>query len=445
MSTRFRTMALLAALGVAAAPASAQLLGGLGQTVGNAVGGVTGPIGLPPLPGSAQGRPAGVAGTPVSLNSVGGFTADVESGTLDSLRRQRLDNLVFSHRATLDRDDNGRPVRRGALLAIDPSAADLAMAARLGFSVSSDTAEPELGLRLVTLTIPAGLNVRKAIDRLRVATPTLNVDYDHLFEPAGGPLAPAIAAGLAGATGIGAPVAPGTRIAMIDGGVANHPALAGASVQQRGFAGAAAATGHGTAVASLLVGDQGAFHGAARGASLFVADVYGGNPAAGSASAIFQALAWAVSKRPAVITMSIVGPDNRALAAAIAAVQRRGIPVVAAVGNDGPAAPAVYPASYAGVIAVTGVDGKGRALIEAGRPRHLDYAAPGADMAAAVPGKGYTRVRGTSFAAPLAAARIAALGGLDRLAAEAAPGKGRVGRGIVCATCAIAPKAVGAK
>ena len=119
--------------------------------------------------------------------------------------------------------------------------------------------------------------------------------------------------------------------------------------------------------------------------------------------------------------------------------------MVAAVGNDGPAAPPQYPASYPGVIAVTGVDAKDRALREAGRAAHLDFAAPGADLAAALPGKGYTSVRGTSFAAPLVSARLAATGNESRLAAEATPGKGKVGRGIVCRSCRIAPSSVGLK
>ena len=88
-------------------------------------------------------------------------------------------------------------------------------------------------------------------------------------------------------------------------------------------------------VASLLVGDDGAFKGAARGASLFVGDVYGGNPAAGSASAIVRALGWAAGKRPRLINISLVGPANRAIERAVAALNARGITVVAAVGNDG--------------------------------------------------------------------------------------------------------------
>jgi hypothetical protein len=269
----------------------------------------------------------------------------------------------------------------------------------------------------------------------------MEADYNHIYEPAGGALLPAAGALLAANRA----VRPGARIAMIDGGIASHPALARASIEQRGFAGGAQPTGHGTAVGSLIVGDQGIFKGAARGAQLFVGDVYGGNAAAGSATTIVRALAWAASKRPSVINISLVGPSNRMLARAISALRGRGIALVAAVGNDGPASPPQYPASYPGVIAVTGVDSRNRALREAGRSAHLDFAAPGADLAAALPGKGYTVVRGTSFAAPFVTARLAATGSADRLASEAVPGKGKVGRGIVCSACDVAPKAVGLK
>ena len=163
-----------------------------------------------------------------------------------------------------------------------------------------------------------------------------------------------------------------------------------------------------------------------------MADVYGGSRAAGSATSIVRALGWLASKRPDVINISLVGPQNLLVQRAIGAARARGINVVAAVGNDGPAAPPQYPASYPGVIAVTGVECAGRALPEAGKAAHLDFAAPGADMAAALPGQGYARVRGTSFAAPLATARLALSGSVQRSLPKRAQGKGRVGRGIVC-------------
>jgi hypothetical protein len=84
-------------------------------------------------------------------------------------------------------------------------------------------------------------------------------------------------------------------------------------------------------------------------------------------------------------------------------------------------------------------------LIEAGRATHLDYAAPGADMLAANATGASVAVRGTSFAAPLVAATIAAaypilspskvrvaLAGVDAGARKVG---GRYGRGIVCGNC----------
>jgi len=444
MATRL-SHALLAAFALVAAPATAQLLPG---GVGGAVGGVTGvatDLTRPLLGGeetaSRQQQRAIVGGAFDRVSTLASSVAGAPGALLD-LRTLRLSTLIRQNRAELDRDGTGNPVRRERLVAIEPDRAGLAAAQRAGFRVIADQRDPGLGVRLMLLSVPPRSNPRQAMDALRRAAPSLDVEFDHIYEPAGGALAPTMAVL---AMGTASYSAPGKRIAMIDGGVASHPSMARASIEQKGFAGPAAATGHGTAVASLLVGDQGAFRGAARGANLFVGDIYGGNPAAGSASTIVSALGWAAAKRPAIITMSLVGPANRAIERAVSILRGRGILIVAAVGNDGPAAPPQYPASYDGVVAVTGVDSRGRALIEAGRARHLDFAAPGADLAAALPAKGYAVVRGTSFAAPLVAARLAATGSLPALAAEARPGKGKVGRGIVCATCRVEPRSVGAK
>ena len=378
-----------------------------------------------------------------TLDAVAGLPegiAEAGTGTLLDLRRLRLQELIRSNRNQLESDGNGQPVRRGVLVAVEPDPLSLQFAARAGFRVIADEVDPLLGLRSVQFAVPRRMSAREGLKRLRVAAPQLQADYDHVFEPAGGGLMP-LNATLASVGGAG-----GERIVgMIDGGVASHPSLAGASIEQNGFSGSPQPTGHGTAVASLLVGSQGPFRGAAVGASLFVADVYGGNRAAGSATAIVRALGWLARHRAQVINISLVGPPNKLVERAVQLVQRRGIQLVAAVGNDGPAAPPQYPASYASVMAVTAVDGRGRALVEAGKATHLDFAAPGADMAAALPDKGYTRVRGTSFAAPLATARLLLAGSPARLVTEARPGRGRVGRGIVCGDCRIEPRAVGAK
>lgn len=432
------------AISACAGTAGAQLLGqlslpsvGLPAPVGNL------PVAAPMLQdvlGSPQVQQQVVRPTLDSVQGLPQAVADAGSSTLAEIRKMRLQELVRENRDALETDDRGQPARRGVLIAIDPDPASLQLAARAGFGIAGQDLEPALGMRIVKLAVPARLNLREAIRRLRAAAPQLQVDYDHVFEPAGGSLTP-FAAALASVAGAGN----GRAVGMIDGGVAAHPSLAGAAIEQNGFAGSPRPTGHGTAVASLLVGNQAPFRGAASGAKLYVADVYGGSRAAGSASAIVAALGWLVSHRVQVINISLVGPGNAVVARAIEAVQRRGIRIVAAVGNDGPAAPPQYPASYAGVIAVTAVDERGRALPEAGKATHLDFAAPGADMAAALPGQGYAKVRGTSFAAPLATARLLIAGSPDRLAAEARRGAGHVGRGIVCFECRIDPKAVAAK
>ncbi|MEO5612172.1 MAG: S8 family serine peptidase [Sphingomicrobium sp.] len=440
MSSRFRHLIIATATaGLITGAAGAQLLPSLGLPPLNLPVGNIPAVG--PVVQDVLGSRAAQQVINPTLDSVGGLTQSIaESGpsTLLDLRRLRLQQLIRDNRRELDSDGSGQPVRRGVLIAVNPDPASLQNAARAGFRSISQESSAELGLNTVTLAIPRGMAARDALKRLRSVAPGLESDFDHVYEPAGGALLPFD--GTLAATSGG-----GVRIGMIDGGVGSHPSLSAASIEQRGLSGNPQPTGHGTAVASLMVGNQGPFHGAARGASLLVADVYGGNRAAGSATAVVRALAWLVAKRVSVINISLVGPRNRLVESAIRQVRARGIEIVAAVGNDGPAAPPQYPASYPGVVAVTAVDARGKALVEAGKAAHLDFAAPGADMAAALPGQGYARVRGTSFAAPLAAARLALTGSPQRLATEARPGKGRVGRGIVCGDCRIEPKAVRAK
>lgn len=395
-----------------------------------------------PLLQNVLAQPGAQQAISPTLDSVSGVTETIaNSGALNllELRRLRLDELIRTNRSTVESDGNGLPVRRGTLVVLNPDPAGLQNALRSGFRIATDQPDPALGLRVVSLAVPRGLSAKAGLKRLRKVAPQLEADFDHLYEPAGGSLAP-----IAGALAVAQP-GRGPIIGMIDGGVGSHPSLGRASIEQNGFAGSPQPTGHGTAVASLLVGSQGPFRGAATGAQLFVADVYGGSRAAGSATAIVRALGWLSSHRPQVINISLVGPSNKLVQRAIQIVEARGIAVVAAVGNDGPAAPPQYPASYPGVLAITAVDAGGRALPEAGKAAHLDFAAPGADMAAALPGNGYTRVRGTSFAAPLAAARLLATGSARALASEARPGRGRVGQGIVCGPCRIDPRSVGAR
>ncbi|MDP1736600.1 MAG: S8 family serine peptidase [Caulobacter sp.] len=444
-SNRRRRGAIVAVLvALLAAPAAAQL---------------PATPGLPGIPGGLP-EPGDLPLDP-SLPSARDATGDL--GRVTDLRRLRVRELIRRNRDQIDVDGAGAPVVRGEVLAVAPGAESLARAKAAGFTILRETMVEGAEVRLVTLAIPRGLDARRAIKRLRKADPGGDYDYNHIYSGAGEIEAAAPSACqspppyFAGRGGGG-----GRRIGLVDTGVdAGHPALAGARIEQRGFApGGVRPKAHGTAAASLLVGRAGPFIGAAPGSALLVADVYGGGPTGGSADAIVRGMGWLASANVSVINVSLVGPPNAALRAVIASLAARGVLIVAAVGNDGPAAPPLYPASYPEVIAVTGVDGRDRVLLEAGRASHLDFAAPGADMAAAGSGGGFVAVRGTSFASPIVAGRLAvlrsapgpagaraAVGALARQARDLGPaGPDRIyGRGLVGAEIRTSPRAAGAR
>lgn len=429
-----RTFLACSAVLLAAGEGHAQLLPSLGSMPGQVVGGVLGSPGNPPTVVPVIDR----------LNDIGSM-AVADTASLLDLRRARLHGLIHDNRRVLDADRDGNPVRKGELIAIDPSADTMARAQTAGFRILRDEQIDGLALHVVTFSPPDRDNTGEGLARLKRIAPEGQFAYNHVFEPAGTGLLV-----LSGSAAAGSAAAGQAAIGMIDGGVSAHPSLRNAAIEQRGFAAQGARpSGHGTAVASLMVGSDGRFEGAARGISLLVADVYGGDASEGSAATIARALGWLTSRGVRVINVSLVGPANPLLERAVAAVRARGVLLVAAVGNDGPAAPPPYPASYPGVVAVTGVDARNRALPEAGKALHLDFAAPGSDMAAALPRSGYATVRGTSFAAPLVTARLMAAGGgtsaIEAVSREAVQGRGRVGRGIVCGSCRILPRDVGAK
>lgn len=334
-----------------------------------------------------------------SLPDIVAEPLETAGDTLARVRLDRIDRLLRDNRDRIEPDRNGQPAVRGILVATGVDEAMIARAAKEGFRLIDRDRIEGIDLDIVRFALPDGRSLARAQKRLAKLLPDAEVDADHIYFASGsGGALPA--ATLATAS-------PGqARLGLIDGGVAAHPSVAG-RVEQRGFAaGAPHASRHGTAVASLLIG-SGRVRGAASGQRLLAADVYGSDPAGGNASAIVRALGWLVQRGVAVATISLVGPDNKLLAAAVSRAQQRGMLIVAAVGNDGPAAPPAYPASYKGVFAVTGVDARNRALPEAGRALHLDFAAPGDAVLAATGLDTTDRLRGTSFAAPLVAGRLA--------------------------------------
>jgi len=342
-----------------------------------------------------------------TLGQVGADSLD----HLSELRRAQVGRLIRANPHTLATDPRGNAIIRDELLAYSPTDRALEAAQARGFKILREQTSGELELKLLVLQ-PPPMKLAKALQQLRAADPAGVYDFNHVYtgsgqaSPSNSPSVAApvnVGAGAAGAAGAAA-----RRVGLVDSGIDTaHAVFHDAVIHSWGCGGRVLASAHGTAVASLLVGQADRFHGVLDKAELYAADVYCNAPSGGAVDALAAAFAWLAQQRVAVINVSLVGPDNAALAALVHALVARGYLLVAAVGNDGPAAPPLYPASYAGVVGVTGVDAHRRVLIEAARGNQVMFAAPGADMAAADVGEKYAVVRGTSFAAPIVTGLLA--------------------------------------
>ncbi len=316
---------------------------------------------------------------------------------LASVRTLQIDHLVRDHREELDRDPAGELVVRAEVVAIDIADAALERALAHKFLLKRTQQLPELGVKISVLQTPEGWSAKRGLKELRELDPQGTYDFNHVYLEGGD-----AQAGTASPAAAVAPRGSG-RVGLIDGGVdGGHQVFQQLPIQRFGCNGAVVPNAHGTAVAAIL-----ATHLAVK--EIFAADVYCGQPTGGAVDAVAAALSWMAHQRVAVINVSLVGPRNALLERIVGILVDHGFLIVAAVGNDGPSAPPLYPASYPGVIGVTAVDSRHRVLMEACRGEQVDFAALGADMKAATQAPDvYAPVRGTSFAAPIVAAIMAA-------------------------------------
>jgi hypothetical protein len=366
----------------------------------------------------------------VPLSPVAQSLDAAQSGRLDTAsewRHRQIARLLRENTRLIETDPNGEPILRSEIIAVVMNDEALARALERGFVLARESFVGDIHLRV--LKAPAGLATRNALRDLRAADARGVYDYNHIYlgvgvnapDPAASAALPASRSAQPESSAAESPSAaaqspPGARVrvGLLDTGVdATHPVFHESLIHSWGCGAAQVPASHGTAVASLLI---------SRGATeLFAADVYCGSPAGGAVDAIVTALGWLSAQQIAVINVSLVGPKNALLERVVATLVARGHLIVAAVGNDGPAAPPLYPAAYPGVVGVTAVDAHRHVLIEAERGPQVMFAAEGADLKAASVDHRYAAVRGTSFAAPTVAALLAdSFPALDREAALAA-------------------------
>ncbi len=356
----------------------------------------TAQVRLPALPVPALP----IQALPQTLNQVQAQSLD----RLNDLRRLEISRLIRTNRRVLDADPHGEPVIRDEILGLSPTDAALGGARSRGFIVDRQQTIEALNIRVVVFRAPSGMSTKAALRTLREADPGGSYDYNHIYSSSGAisPAGRSNAAAHEGSSSVR------VRIGLLDTGIdVTHPVFRDSVIHAWGCGDQVVPAAHGTAVASLLIGHSTEFQGVRPGAELYAADVYCGRPTGGAVDALVAAFAWLVHERVPVINVSLVGPKNALLEAVIGRLIDAGYIIVAAVGNDGPAAPPLYPASYPHVVGVTAVDAHGHVLIEAARGPQVMFASPGADLAAAGNDHGYAAVRGTSFAAPIVAALLA--------------------------------------
>lgn len=164
---------------------------------------------------------------------------------------------------------------------------------------------------------------------------------------------------------------------------------------------------HGTAVASLLVGQGPGLTALLPQAQLFSAAVfYQQNNYQQGATLLhlLEALNWLASQQVQLINLSLTGPAHPLLQQAMKALHKKKVVLIAAAGNAGPAASPLYPAAYPEVIAATAVDQQQHIYRWANQGDYIEFAAPGVAVTVAKAGAGFGLETGTSLASPVVAA-----------------------------------------
>lgn len=195
----------------------------------------------------------------------------------------------------------------------------------------------------------------------------------------------------------------GTRIAILDSTPdTTHPDLARVEIAARIVDERPAQ--HGTMVAGILAAEPDnrvGIRGVAPDARVMAIPVCVPDPSErGDACALYDVLrgldaAWEL--RAHVVNLSLAGPTNPLLQAAVDRLDQLGVTLIAAAGNDGGSG-ALYPAAYSSVIGV-GATGRGGAPYPAGNVGPgLELTAPGVDIVSTAPGGGFAFGDGTSLA-----------------------------------------------
>ncbi len=304
-----------------------------------------------------------------------------------------------SGRIDVESDQEGRERRKGELLVRgDSTLAESLRAA--GFVRLSIRHLANLDQSVIRVRVRDGSTFDADLAFLRAFQGAIDAEPNYVFRLSGGAVTAPTAAKMPPPAAVAA--GSGIHVGVIDTGADSAaPGLREYIGSSRAFGGRYTARAHGTHVAQILV---------RQGVRVDIADVFqtdaSGAPLA-TAESIARGIDWMASRGVPVINVSITGPRSALLSEVVARAIARGSIIIAAAGNDGPAAPPVYPAAFPEVVGVTAVDADGRIYRRANRGDHVDFAAFGVRVPVDAGGGRIEYISGTSYAAPLVAAAVA--------------------------------------
>lgn len=208
----------------------------------------------------------------------------------------------------------------------------------------------------------------------------------------------------------------GVTVAVIDTGIEmTHPDLQGKVTKGYDFVNDKESpeddNGHGTHVSGIITAtrnDAGTV-GVSHGTSIMPIKVLN-STGSGYVSDVAKGIYWAVDNGAQVINLSLgTSKDTDVLRRAVNYAANKGVPMVAAAGNDY-GAPCQYPAAYDNVICVVATDSSNRLASFSNVGGEL--AAPGVSNYSTFLGGTYRYLSGTSMAAPHVAGSLAILRGI---------------------------------
>ena len=303
---------------------------------------------------------------------------------------------------------------QGEVVVVDPPPGFVDKVRSSGFYVIERTVMKNLGIEVIRLSTPRGMDVKKAIGVLAKLFPGVTVDVNTRFDPSSG-RDDANARIMGGWNGLPADCGKGLVIGMIDSGIdLTHPALKGQDIEYKEFfkpGRKPAPPDHGTGVAAILVG-RAEWGGLIPGAKLYAANMFELNEEGkkvGSAIGLIKSMDWLASKKVDAVNMSVAGGDNKVVRKAMAIAKKQNLLLIAAVGNWGRSDKPAYPAAYKEVVAVTALKGGELIYSHANTGKYVDFAAPGVGIWVATPGGGGKIQSGTSYATPFITAIAAVL------------------------------------